>query len=314
MPRPRSADPILAPAGHVALLLHERVRGRGKSVSGIGEHDETEIDVARRASSELSPGRRRRASSKRISATKPMPTIAVDTSTSMIIHNGIRLTRAAAITGEAMLIAVCNVPLIALTRSNHASGAICGMNDCTAGVWIPPPAERMTRTTRISPVSPQPTAILADRHMVTAAMTASGNMTNSLRFHLSAQTPPNTETIACGRAAATIATVMTMPEFDRKTRYQRIAYCTTLEPNSDSVCSTVCRPIRCITGKAVHVVLVPTPRSWITACLPLRAAAHHVRRQGRADRRARQRPSDVQGRALLGGQGPMCHAVRHDRP
>lgn len=57
-----------------------------------------------------------------------------------------------------MLIAVCNVPLIALTRSNHASGAICGMNDCTAGVWIPPPAERMTRTTRISPVSPQPTA------------------------------------------------------------------------------------------------------------------------------------------------------------
>lgn len=42
MPRPRSADPILAPAGHVALLLHERVRGRGKSVSGIGEHDETD--------------------------------------------------------------------------------------------------------------------------------------------------------------------------------------------------------------------------------------------------------------------------------
>lgn len=150
-----------------------------------------------------------------------MPTIAVDTSTSMIIHNGIRLTRAAAIAGEAMLIAVCNVPLIALTRSNHASGAICGMNDCTAGVWIPPPAERMTRTTRISPVSPQPTAILADRHMVTAAMTASGSMTNSLRFHLSSQTPPNTETIACGRAAATIAPVMTMPEFDRKTRYQK---------------------------------------------------------------------------------------------
>lgn len=120
-----------------------------------------------------------------------------------------------------MLIAVCNVPLIALTRSNHASGAICGMNDCTAGVWIPPPAERMTRTTRISPVSPQPTAILADRHMVTAAMTASGSMTNSLRFHLSSQTPPNTETIACGRAAATIAPVMTMPEFDRKTRYQK---------------------------------------------------------------------------------------------
>ena len=26
------------------------------------------------------------------------------------------------------------------------------------------------------------------------------------------------------------------------------------------------------------------------------------------------RPSDVQGRALLGGQGPMRHAVRHDRP
>ncbi|KLN85551.1 hypothetical protein LMG11582_6008 [Bifidobacterium bifidum] len=50
------------------------------------------------------------------------------------------------------------------------------------------------------------------------------------------------------------------------------------------------------------------------ACLPLRAAAHHVRRQGRADRRARQRPSDVQGRALLGGQGPMRHAVRHDPP
>lgn len=160
--------------------------------------------------------------------------------------------------------------------------AICGMNDCTAGGWIPPPAERMTRTTRISPVSPQPTAILADRHMVTAAMTASGSMTNSLRFHLSAQTPPNTETIACGRAAATIAPVMTMPEFDRKTRYQKIAYCTTLEPNSDSVCSMVCRPIQCITGRAVHVVLVPTPRSWITACLPLRAAAHHVRRQGRA--------------------------------
>ena len=110
--------------GHVALLLHERVRGRGKSFSGIGEHDETEIDVARRASSELSPGRRRRASSKRISAT--MPTIAVDTSTSMIIHNGIRLTRAAAIAGEAMLIAVCNVPLIALTRSNRASGRSAG--------------------------------------------------------------------------------------------------------------------------------------------------------------------------------------------
>ena len=65
--------------------------------------------------------------------------------------------------------------------------------------------------------------------------------------------------------------VMTMPEFDRKTRYQKMAYCTTLEPNSDSVCSTVCRPIQCITGRAVHVVLVPTPRSWITACLPLRS-------------------------------------------
>lgn len=126
MPRPRSADPILAPAGHVALLLHERVRGRGKSVSGIGEHDETEIDVARRGVIRALPGRRRRASSKRISATKPMPTIAVDTSTSMIIHNGIRLTRAAAIAGEAMLIAVCNVPLIALTRSNRASGRSAG--------------------------------------------------------------------------------------------------------------------------------------------------------------------------------------------
>lgn len=56
MPRPRSADPILAPAGHVALLLHERVRGRGKPVSGIGEHDETEIDVAHRGVIRALPG------------------------------------------------------------------------------------------------------------------------------------------------------------------------------------------------------------------------------------------------------------------
>ena len=314
MPRPRPADPIPAPAGHVALLLHERVRGRGKPVSGIGEHDETEIDVARRGVIRALP----RTTKTGIIQTNQRDEAYADNRRGHVDeHDHPQWHQVDEGCGDCRRGDADRRLQRAVNRVDAQQPrlrAICGMNDCTAGVWIPPPAERMTRTTRISPVSPQPTAILADRHMVTAAMTASGSMTNSLRFHLSAQTPPNTETIACGRAAATIAPVMTMPEFDRKTRYQKIAYCTTLEPNSDSVCSTVCRPIQCITGRAVHVVLVPTPRSWITACLPLRAAAHHVRRQGRADRRARQRPSDVQGRALLGGQGPMRHAVRHDRP
>lgn len=82
----------------------------------------------------------------------------------------------------------------------------------------------------------QPVANAAANRTVRPAITASGRMMSSLRFHRSAQTPPNMDTTACGRHVAIIAAAMTEPESDRMTRCQKMAYCTTDEPSNESVC------------------------------------------------------------------------------
>lgn len=92
------------------------------------------------------------------------------------------------------------------------------------------------RMTKNSASASPPLAMDSANAMVARAMSASGSMMSALRFQRSAHTPPNSETIACGRAAHSVVTVMTAPESVRMTRCQTIAYCTTLDPMSESAC------------------------------------------------------------------------------
>lgn len=110
------------------------------------------------------------------------------------------------------------------------------MNDCTAGVCTPAPAERIASTTKNSASPAVPRAIETDSATVTAAMSASGRTMSAFLFQRSAHAPPNSESTACGTHAQSIATVIVTPESVCMTRYQKTAYCTMLDPTSESAC------------------------------------------------------------------------------
>ncbi len=67
-------------------------------------------------------------------------------------------------------------------------------------------------------------------------MAASAPMTSILRSSRSAHTPASTETMACGTNPHTSAAMSTTPDCVVRVRCQRIAYCTSDEPNIDTVC------------------------------------------------------------------------------
>ena len=180
--------------------------------------------------------------------------IAVVTSTSRIDHSGTMLISTAATVGATIMFAELITPYIELTRSSLPEGATSGMNDWTAGVWMPPPAERMNSTTKIRVRLAHPIAKLSDSTTVTAAITMSGSIMSSLRLCRSAQEPPKIETIDCGTTPNNVASSIPMPLFVCNTIHHQMAYCTMLEPSSENawpVSNNATRRIHVLSGSAV---------------------------------------------------------------
>ena len=107
--------------------------------------------------------------------------MAVVTSTNRIDHSGTVLISTAATAGATIIFAELITPYIELTRNSLPEGT-SGMNDCTAGVCTPPPAERMNSTTKIMVRLAHPIAKLSDSTTVTTAITISGSIISNLRL------------------------------------------------------------------------------------------------------------------------------------
>ena len=108
--------------------------------------------------------------------------MAVVTSTNRIDHSGTVLISTAATAGATIIFAELITPYIELTRNSLPEGTTSGMNDCTAGVCTPPPAERMNSTTKIMVRLTHPIAKLSDSTTVTTAITISGSIISNLRL------------------------------------------------------------------------------------------------------------------------------------
>lgn len=173
---------------------------------------------------------------------------AVVTSISRIDHNGTMLMSTAATAGATIMFAELITPYIELTRSSLPEGTTSGMNDCTAGVWMPPPAERMSSTTKIVASPAHPIAKPNDNTTVTAAITMSGSMISSLRLWRSAHEPPKIETTACGTTPNRVASSIAEPVLVCNTIHHQMAYCTMLEPNSENAW-----PISSSATRRIHV-------------------------------------------------------------
>src|SRR5690349_5194816 len=143
---------------------------------------------------------------------------------------------AAAAAGATSIMADWMVPLMPLTRMSLSAGTICGSRAATAGIWMPAPAERIAMATKMSHRSVAPAAMSMASAKVTTAMVASAPMMSFLRSSRSAQTPPNTEITACGRKPNTAYSAMTPPDLVSRVRCHITAYCTSIEPNSETVC------------------------------------------------------------------------------
>ena len=128
------------------------------------------------------------------------------------------------------------VPLMPLTRMSLSAGTICGSSAATAGIWIPAPAERIAMATKISHRSVAPAAMNIASASVTTAMVASAPMISFLRSSRSAHTPPKIERTACGRNPNTAYRAITPPDLVSRVRCHITAYCTSIEPNSETVC------------------------------------------------------------------------------
>ena len=160
--------------------------------------------------------------------------MAVVTSTNRIDHSGTVLISTAATAGATIIFAELITPYIELTRNSLPEGTTSGMNDCTAGVCTPPPAERMNSTTKIMVRLAHPIAKLSDSTTVTTAITMSGSMISSLRLWRSAHEPPKIETTACGTTPNRVASSIAEPVLVCNTIHHQMAYCTILEPSSEN--------------------------------------------------------------------------------
>ena len=159
-----------------------------------------------------------------------------------------------------------------LTRMSLSAGTICGSRAATAGIWIPAPAERMAIATKISQRSVAPAAMNIARARVTTAMVASAPMISFLRSSRSAQTPPKIEMTACGRNPNTAYRAMTPPDLVSRVRCHITAYCTSIEPNSETVCPvrkivTSPTPARSLRRRAAPWA-VPGRSGWDRSCPP----------------------------------------------
>jgi hypothetical protein len=77
------------------------------------------------------------------------------------------------------------------------------MTAWTVGCWKPAPTERTAHATRITQRSVTPFIMRNASPRVASAVLVSATMIRTLRFTRSANVPPKTETMPCGRKAAT---------------------------------------------------------------------------------------------------------------
>ena len=102
----------------------------------------------------------------------------------------------------------------------------------TAGVWIPAPSERRTKSRSSRPRGGDPTETNGRVTRVIPAMAPSAPRIKGFLAQRSAHTPPGKERRHWGRVLHTMAAATQAPEVVSKVRYQTMAIWERVEPNS----------------------------------------------------------------------------------